>query len=174
MPPRDDRRVRHQPAARREDALGRDHAVQVVGRRLGPHEDDALARLVTRLGLVGGEVHLADRRARRRVQALGEHVVLRLRVELRVQQLVELRGLHAQHRFALVDEPVFFHLDGHAQRGRGRALADARLQHEQAALLDRELDVAHVAVVVLEQVHDPEQLLVRLAGSRSPSRRAAR
>ena len=70
---RDDRRVRHETAARREDALGRDHAVQVVGRRLGPHEDHVLAGLVARLGLVGGEVHLADRRARRRVQALGEH-----------------------------------------------------------------------------------------------------
>ena len=97
---RDDRRVRHETAARREDALGRDHAVQVVGRRLGAHEDHVLARLVTRFGFVGGEVHLADRRARRRVQALGEHRELGLRVELRVQQLVELRGLHAQHRFA--------------------------------------------------------------------------
>ena len=45
---RDDRRVRHEPAARREDALGRDHAVQVVGRRLGAHEDHALPRLVPR------------------------------------------------------------------------------------------------------------------------------
>ena len=34
-------------------------------------------RLVARLGVVGGEVHLADRRARRRVQALGEHGVRR-------------------------------------------------------------------------------------------------
>ena len=58
--------------------------------------------------------------------------------------------------------PSLDHLDGHAQRGRGRALADARLQHEQAALLDRELDVAHVAVVVLELLHHAEQLLVRL------------
>ena len=85
-----------------------------------------------------------------------------LRVELRVQQLVELRGLHAQHRFALVDEPLVLHLDGHAQRGRRGALADARLQDEQATLLDRELDVAHVAVVALEQLHHVEQLLVAL------------
>ena len=39
---RDDRGVAHEPAARREDALGRDHAVEVVGRRLGPHEDHVL------------------------------------------------------------------------------------------------------------------------------------
>ena len=62
----------------------------------------------------------------------------------------------------LVDQALVDHLDGHAQRGRGGALADARLQHEQATLLDRELDVAHVAVVVLEQLHHAEQLLVRL------------
>ena len=100
----DDRGVAHQPAARREDALGRDHAVQVVGRGLRPHQDDVLAVVVVLLGGVGGEVHLADRGAGRRVQALGDRGVRRRRVELRVQELVELRRLHAQHRLALVDE----------------------------------------------------------------------
>ena len=93
---------------------------------------------------------------------LASTVVRRLRVELRVQELVELRGLHALHRLRLVDQPVRLHLDRHAQRGGRGALADARLQDEQAALLDRELDVAHVAVVVLEQLHHAEQLLVAL------------
>ena len=79
-----------------------------------------------------------------------------------MQELVELRGLHAEHRFALVDQAFVDHLDGHAQRGGRGALADTRLQHEQATLLDRELDVAHVVVVVLEQLHHVEQLLVRL------------
>ena len=36
------------------------------------------------------------------------------------------------------------------QRGGGGALAHAGLEHPQLALLDGELDVAHVAVVVLE------------------------
>ena len=172
---RDDRGVAHETAARREDALGRDHAVQVVGRRLRPHEDHrARPRSWRRLGVVGGEVHLADRRARRRVQALGEHVVLRVGVELRVQQLVELRGLDPQHRLALVDEALALHLDGHPQRGRGGALADAGLEDEEPALLDRELDVAHVAVVVLELLHHLEQLAGGTRGSRCPSRRAAR
>ena len=96
------------------------------------------------------------------LRPLASTVKRRLRVELRVQELIELRGLHALHRFGAVDEPFGFHLHGHAERGRGRALADARLQDEQAALLDRELDVAHVAVVVLEQVHHVDQLLVAL------------
>ena len=60
-------------------------------------------------------------------------------------------GSHAQHRLALVDEAFVLHLDGHPQRSGRGALADARLQQEQATLLDGELDVAHVAVVVLEQ-----------------------
>ena len=79
-----------------------------------------------------------------------------------MQQLVELCGLDPQHGLGCVDESFVDHLDGHAQRRRGRALADASLQHEQATLLDRELDVAHVAVVVFEQLHEPEELLVRL------------
>ena len=89
---RDHRRVAHEPAARREDALRRDHPVEVVGRRLGAHEDHApRPRCVARLGVVGGEVDLADRGARRRVEALRDRGVLRRRVELRVQELVELR-----------------------------------------------------------------------------------
>ncbi len=61
---RDDRRVADQTAPRREDALGRDHAVQVVGRRLRAHEDHVLAVGVARFGFVSSEVHLADGRAR--------------------------------------------------------------------------------------------------------------
>ena len=43
---------------------------------------------------------------------------LRLRVDHRVQQLVELRRLDAADRFLLVDQTLLAHLDGDAQRGR--------------------------------------------------------
>ena len=46
-------------------------------------------------------------------------------------------------------------------RGARGALAVARLQHPELAALDRELDVLHVAVVRLEPLADPQQLLVR-------------
>ena len=54
------------------------------------------------------------------------------------------------------------HLHRHAQRGAPGALADPRLEHPEAALLDGELRVAHVAVVALEPVEDGEQLVVDL------------
>ena len=54
-------------------------------------------------------------------------------------------------------------MDGDAERGLGRALADARLEHPELAALDGELDVAHVAVVPLEARHDVEQVVVGLA-----------
>ena len=157
---------RHEAAARREDAFGRDHAVQVVGRRLGPHEDHAAPPPRACASASSAVKYTLPTAAPGdALRPLASTVERRLRVELRVQQLVELRGLHAQHRFALVDQALVVHLDRHAQRGRGGALADARLQHEQATLLDRELDVAHVAVVVLEQLHHVEQLLVAARGS---------
>ena len=45
------------------------------------------------------------------------------------------------------------------QRGGGSTLADAGLQHVQLALLDGELDVAHVAEVVLQHHEDLFELL---------------
>ena len=41
------------------------------------------------------------------------------------------------------------------------ALAVAGLQHEQLALLDRELEVLHVAEVILEELRDADELGVR-------------
>ena len=43
---------------------------------------------------------------------------------------------------------------------RARTLPDAGLEHPELALLDRELGVAHVAVVVLEPGEDAHQLFV--------------
>ena len=84
------------------------------------------------------------------------------RIELRVEELVELRRLHPQHRLLAVDEALALHLDRHPQRGGRGALADARLQDEEATLFDGELDVAHVAEVVLQRAHHLQQLGVAL------------
>ena len=159
----DDRGVADEAAAGGEDALADHHPVDVLRAGLAADEDDLLAALVGVDRVVGGEVHPADGGARRRGEALGDD--LALAGELRVQHLVEVLGGDAHQRLVLADLPALValagalrHLDGHPQRGRAGALADAGLQHPQLALLDGELGVAHVAVVPLEAVEDVHQL----------------
>jgi len=52
--------------------------------------------------------------------------------------------------------------DGELQRGGGGALAVARLEHEQLAFLDGELDVLNVLEVFLEDRADAEEFRVGL------------
>ena len=119
-------------------------------------------RLAALLGGVGVEDDRAARRARRRVEPARRDLELGLRVEHRVQQLVELRRVDARDRLLARDQPLRRHVDRRLQRGRGGALRRARLQEVERAVLDRELDVLHVAVVLLEPRHRLEQLVERL------------
>ena len=165
-------RVRVRPAGARQDALGRDHAVVVVRRGLATDQDDPLPRLASRLRLVGGEHHRAGGRARRCVEA-GRDRLGAGRIDPPLEQLLQSVGVDAQQRLAFVDQVLVEHLVGHdpfAERG---ALAHPRLQDPQPALLDRELDVAHVAVVALERGHHLAQARVGRRRRPSPGRRAA-
>ena len=56
--------------------------------------------------------------------------------------------------------PSSHHVDGDAHGGEAGALAVAALQHVELALLDGELDVLHVAVVLLERAAHLHELLV--------------
>ena len=85
------RRVAGHAAARGQDALGGVHAVDVLRAGLDAHQDDLAPLLLERLRLVRGEDDLARGRARRSRQAGGDQVALGLRVDRRVQQLVERR-----------------------------------------------------------------------------------
>ena len=62
-------------------------------------------------------------------------------------------GIDAGDRLLLVEQALADHLDRDPQGGGGRALAGAGLQEVERALLDRELDVLHLAVVLLEPRH---------------------
>ena len=84
------------------------------------------------------------------------------RVEDGPQQLVQGIRVHAQDRLLGRDALLVDHLDGDPHLGEARALARARLEHPELALLHRELDVLHVAVVVFERPADAEKLLVDL------------
>ena len=89
--------VADQAAPGGEDALGGQHAVDVLGRGLAADQDHLLAPLGRGRGVVGGEVDPAHRRPRRGAQAPGEHRVPGPG-ELRVEDLVEVLAgdpLHA-------------------------------------------------------------------------------
>ena len=123
---------------------------------------DALAGLPALLGRVRVEHDRARGGAGRGIQAARGDVDLRVRVDHRVQELVELAGVDARDRLLARDEPLVDHLGRDAQRGGRRALPRARLQEVQRPLLDRELDVLQVAVVRLEPVERVDELLERL------------
>ena len=143
----------------RQDALGGNHALQVVGVGLPADQDDLVTLGRARDGVVAREHDLAHGGAGAGVQTGRERLVLLGGVELRVQELVELSGIDAAHGLLAGDQTLLDHLDGNAQGGGGGALAHAGLEHPELALLDGELDIAHIAIVILERQEDVLELL---------------
>src|SRR5215204_1050238 len=123
-------------AAGGEDALGGDHAAQVVGVRLPTDQDDVLAAVCPLDGARRAEHGLADGRAGTGGHALGHELTLSTRVELREHQPGELVAGDPGQRLVLVDQSLVDELAGDPERRRGRALADAGLEHPQLAALD--------------------------------------
>ncbi len=147
---RDHRGVGGEPAVRGQDPRRVAHAVVVVRRRLPADEDHALPRRAAPLG--GGRVEddLPRGRPRRGVQTGSDDVVVGVRVEHRVEQLLELARFDPRDRLLAGDQALVDHVHRGLERGRGRPLRRAGLEQVQRPLLDRELDVLHVAVVLLE------------------------
>ncbi len=143
----------------------------VVSQRTRITSSPALPRVLRGVGV---EHDLAGRGSRRGVQPLGGDLHRRRRVDHRVQELVELTRIDPRHRLLAGDQPSVGHLDGDAEGRRRRALAGAGLQEVEPPLLDRELDVLHVAVVGLEPVERRRQLRVGLRQLGRASPRSAR
>jgi hypothetical protein len=158
----DDGGVAGHAAARGQDAGGGVHAVDVFRTGLDPHENDAVTLGSPMLGLVGGEGDAAAGRSRRGRKAARDHLARRLGVEGRVQQLIERTRIDAPDRLAAVDQAFAHHVDGDLERRGGRALAAARLQHPQPALLHRELDILHVPVMGFQLAAHGVQLAIEL------------
>ena len=125
---RDDGRVRRHAAVRGEDALRLDQPVDVVGRRLPADEDHRLAGLAALLGAVGVEDDLAASGAGRGVEALRRDLELGVRVEARMQELVELARVDPGDGLFPLDQALRRHVDRALDRGRRRPLRGARLQ----------------------------------------------
>ena len=142
-----------------QDALGGDHALQVVGVGLPTNQNNLVALVGARDGVVAREHDLAHGGTGAGIKTAGESLVLLGGVELRVQELVELRGIDAAHGLLAGDQALLDHFDGDVQGGSGGALAHAGLEHPELALLDGELDIAHIAVMILERQEHALELL---------------
>ena len=137
-----------------EDADGHVHALDVFGVGfLADEQHRSFARLGVRDDRLGRrERSLPTAAPGQAAIPLGDRPsTLRLRVELRQQQLGEVAGGDPQHGRLLVDQLLLDHVAGDLHRRGAGPLAVAGLQHVQRAVLDRELDVLHVAVVLLER-----------------------
>ena len=146
-----------------QDALGGDHALQVVGVGLPANQNDFMPLGGTCNGVIAREHDLAHGGTGAGVQTAGQRLVLLGGVELRVQELVELCGVDAAHGLLTGDQALLDHLDGDTQGGGSGALAHSSLEHPELTLLDGELDIAHIAIVILErQEHALELLTCRL------------
>ena len=85
---------------------------------------------------------------------------MEIRRQLRHQQLLEHRGLDAQQRALLGDQPLVEHFHRGAHHGAGVHFAVAGLQAVEPALLDGELEILHFVVMRLQPVVQFHQLAV--------------
>ena len=142
--------------------------MHVIRIGLRAHQYYALAFAAPLRGAVGAEDRQAGRRAGGGVQPLRQQApalhrgLLRLRVEPRQQELIDLAGLDARKRFFLRDHSLVDQVHRDLHRRGGRPLAAPALENEQSALLDRELQVLHVSIVLLEPLGDVQELRVDL------------
>ena len=154
---RHDRGVAGHAAARGQDAVRGMHAVDVLRAGLDAHQDHLPAERLQLLGLLRGEDDLAGRGARRGGQAAAITSRSAFGSMVGCSSWSSERRVDAGDRLLARDQPLGRHVDGDLQRRLGGALAGARLQHPELAALDGELEVLHVAVVLLEPVGDRDE-----------------
>ncbi len=151
----------HAPTAG-QDALGHIHARDVFGAGLTANQDHFLALSRGGHGIFGTEDDLALGCARAGRQANAHLGGLRFRIDLLVQQLVQVIRLHQQQGLIDRHEPLGLHLGRDANGRHAGALAAARLQHPKTTVLDGEFDILVVLVVGFQVTTDLVQGLVRL------------
>ncbi|OQB58321.1 MAG: hypothetical protein BWX98_00743 [Candidatus Aminicenantes bacterium ADurb.Bin147] len=152
----------------REDPLGRVHALDVLGRGFDPGQDDLLPAAGPGLSVDGIENDPAGGRPGSGVEPLRQKAAgldrgrFFGRVENRPKQLIQLIRFDPGQGFLLGDELFPDHVHGDLDRGEGGALAHPALEHVKLALLDRELDVHHVGIMLLQDMTELFELSVRL------------
>ena len=149
-PPRNHGSVTRHAATRGENGACRDYSVEIFRSSFVANENHALSRMRPLLGCIRVEHCASARGTRTRRKAETKRRRPNRWVDYRMQQLIELPGWHSPHRFDFVDESFTHHVARNAHRRGGSAFTSARLQQEQLATLDREFEVLHVAVMLLE------------------------
>ena len=174
--PADQGRVRAGAAEGRENALGDLHAAQVFRAGFAADEDqlDVRCPSATAASASAAWKHdLAGGRAGTGVDALGQQLARRRSPPSSASGskigcsswFRSSAGMRlADSASSLRDQPFVDQVDGDAHGGEAGPLGVAGLQHPDLAALDRELDVLHVPVVLLELLADLDQLLVTPSG----------
>ena len=67
-----------------------------------------------------------------------------------IEKSLDVFRLDARNRFFAINQSFIRKIHGHHECGAGRALAGARLQHVELAVLDGEFHVLHVAIVLFK------------------------
>jgi hypothetical protein len=150
---RDDGRVAGHAAGAGEDAGGRVHALDVLGAGLLADEDDALAgaaRFTASSAVKAGLPTAAPGDAGR---PLARILAIDFLVGIEEGSRSWVRSPAGMRRSAVFSsiELLLDHVAGDLDGGGAGALAGAGLEHEERAALDRELDVLHLLVVLLER-----------------------
>ena len=161
---RDDSRVGGHTAADGQNALGGLHALDILRRGLETDENDLLAALLPLFGILSGEDDLAAGGAGGGGQSLGDggSLLEDSRIELGMEQGVEVARVDHGDGLLLVDHALVHEVTGDLESSLRGALTAAALEHIELAVLDGELHVLHVAVVILEQVADLDEVGVSL------------
>jgi len=167
---RDHRGVRGHATACRQHTSRVDQSVDVVCSGLRPDEDHVLAFLGALRGQVRVEDRAAGRCARRCSETCCDDGDGDARIDRRVKELFERGRVDALDRLAPIDQALLDERHRTGERRGGRPLASASLQEVEPVVLDRELDILHVSIVVL-QLGDGTLELVDRLGERFPHAR---
>ncbi len=147
-----------------QDAFGSQHAVHVIRLGEGTDHNHVLATLAPLLSQVGIEGNHTHRRAGGSIDAFGQSLAmgsglpLGFHIKLRVEQGIHIGRLNTHDGLFTADQAFIGHVDRDLDGCLGGALTVTGLQHPQPALLDGELDVLHLAIVLLQFVADVHEL----------------
>ena len=156
----DNCRVAGHTAANGQDALCSLHALDILGAGLETNQNDLFLALVPGFCVFSGEDDLAAGCAGGCAEALADRScgLEGGSVELRVEQSVEVSRVDHQNGLLLVDHALVNEVARDLESRLSGTLAVAALEHVELAVLDGELHVLHVAVVLLKDVADLDEV----------------